>query len=338
MPVHPEEYSEIVSRVNKRYEGDLKKGNEYENPSRISTGSLELDACMGGGIPVGRWTRLWGGYHSCKTLTALNVIREAQALGLLCAYYNVEKQYDPVFTKEKIGVNIDELTLVEGSSIEEIGDKMEALLGVVHLHVIDSCSIAVSEDELNADIRDWRPGITARAWGKVFRRLNERFDHGDNTVILLDQVRTNFQTNSEQIPGGKILDHQSSMTVHLKKGKWLFRNSDGFLDEKAKQTLGISGQMEPSGIEIRARVDKSRVSRPFLTASLRLDLDRLEFDRTFEYIKLAKHYRIIEQKARYYYYDEQRFDSLKQMRQFINMDAGIREQIRSTVMAAVRNS
>ena len=95
---------------------------------------------------------------------------------------------------------------------------MEGLFGVVHLHIIDSSSIAVSEDELNADIRDWRPGINARAWGKVFRRLNERFDHQANTVIMIDQVRVNFRTGGDEAAGGRIFDHQSSMSVMFRKG------------------------------------------------------------------------------------------------------------------------
>jgi hypothetical protein len=35
----------------------------------------------------------------------------------------------------------------------------------------------------------------------------------------------------------------------------------------------MSGQMEPAGIEIKARVEKSRVCRPFRTATMRLDLE-----------------------------------------------------------------
>jgi RecA/RadA recombinase len=139
VPVRPEDYDAVVAQINRRYEGDLKKGNEYEDPLRISTGSIELDAALTGGIPVGRWTRFYGGYHSTKTLTSLNVIREAQNMGMLCAYYNVEKQYDKRFARDKMGVNVDELTVVEGTTIEEIGEKMESLLGVIHLHVIDSC-------------------------------------------------------------------------------------------------------------------------------------------------------------------------------------------------------
>lgn len=342
MSVHPDDYDEVVARINRRYEGDLRRGSEIENPPRISTGSLELDAATTGGIPVGRFSRFYGGYSSTKTLTALNVIANAQRMGMKCAYYNVEKQFDPDFSRDAIGVDIDTLTLVEGTTIEEIGDKMEALLGVVHVHVLDSCSYAVSEDELDADIRDWRPGIAARAWGKVFRRLNDRFDHFENTVILIDQVRTNFKTGSEEAPGGRILDHQSSMTIHFRKGGWLYRNENGWLDDKAKINKGKSGQAEPSGVEIKARVEKSRVGRPLLTATLRWDLDRLEFDRTFELMKAAKYYKVVEQRGAYFYYtpegkkEPKRFQGEKALREFVQEDSSIQDEIWDAVRDHMR--
>ena len=158
---------------------------------------------MGGGVPKGRWTRFYGGYHSTKTMTSLCTAREAQKQGLLWPTTTPRSSGIRSSPSERIGVDVDAVTIVEGSTIEEIGDKMESLFGVVHVHILDSCSICVSEDELNADIRDWRPGITARAWGKVFRRLNERFDHMDNTVIMIDQVRTNFKTGAEDPPAAE---------------------------------------------------------------------------------------------------------------------------------------
>lgn len=338
MPVHPEERDEIIARINRKYEGDLRAGDQMEECDGISTGSLELDAAMGGkGVPQGRVTRFYGGYSSTKTLTTYNVIAEAQKMGLTCAYYNIEKQYVPEFVEAR-GVATSELTIVEGTTIEEIGEKLESLLGVVHLHVIDSCSAAVSEDELNADIRDWRPGIGSRAWGKVWRRINERFDHHENTMILVDQVRTNFKTGGEDAAGGRMVGHQSSMSVSFKKGGWLYRNADGILDEKAKIEKGASGQAEPSGMEIRARVEKSRVCRPFRTATLRLDLDSLNFDRTFELVKAAKHYKVVEARGSYFYLDGEKIgQGDKALREFIESDPDIQEKIReTTIQAAMR--
>lgn len=339
-PVRPEEYNEIVSRVNRKYDGDIRRGGGWTAVPRISTGSIELDTAMGGGIPQGRWTRFYGGFSSTKTLTALLAAKHAQDMGLTVAYYNIEKQFDPKFASEKIGLDTDAITRVEGATVEEIGEKMEALFGVVHMHIVDSCTIAVSEDELNADIRDWRPGITARAWGKVFRRLNERFDQNDNTVILIDQVRTNFKTGGEDPAGGRIFDFQSSMSVSFRRGSWLFRNPDtGFLDEKAKQEKGRSGMVEPAGVEIKCRVEKSRVCRPLRTATLRFDLDELGFDRTFEYVKAAKHYGIVRttSKGRYEYGDENdpiKFHGDKPLYEFLVGDQELQAEIRETALMA----
>ena len=335
MLVQPDLRDEIIARINRKYgDGAVRLGNDYEHPARISTGSLELDVATDGGIPQGRWTRFYGGYHSSKTLRALMVTANAQKLGMLCAYYNVEKQYDPKFAKENIGVNVDELSLVEGTSVEEIGEKMETMFQVCHFHVIDSCTMAVSEDELNADIRDWRPGITARAWGKVFRRLNERFNPNEHTVILIDQVRVNFKTGSEDPAGGKVFDHQSSMSISFRKGSWLHRNDKGFLDEKATATKGSSGMMEPHGYEVKCRVEKSRVCRPFRTAAMRLDLDTLQFDSLFELVKAAKHYGVVQSRGSYYYYGDQKFQGDKQLRMFALGDLSFQEQVRETALAA----
>jgi len=337
MTVRPEDYDDIVAKINKKYSGDIRRGNDYETVARISTGSLELDLAMGGGVPMGRWTRFYGGYHSTKTLTALSTIREAQNMGLLCAYYNVEKQYDADFARDKIGLNPDELTLVEGASIEEIGEKMEAMMTVCHVHVIDSCSIAVSEDELNADIRDWRPGISARAWGKVFKRLNERFDALDNTVILIDQMRTNFKTGGEQASGGRVFDFQSSMSVLFRKGSWMWKNKEGYLDEGATQQKGYGGQIEPAGYEVKCRIEKSRVCRPFRSATMRLDLDELKFDRTFEMLKAAVYYDVIEQRGAHYYKDGEKLGmGAKAVRQIIDNDSGLQDEIWEKAMDSLR--
>jgi recombination protein RecA len=341
MSVRRDEYEEVVSRINRKYENSIHKGDTFEPVQGISTGSPEMDAAMGGfGVPIGRWTRFYGAYSSTKTLTAFAVIAEAQKLGLSCAYYNVEKQYVPDFVAER-GVDISKLDVVEGTSVEEIGEQMESLLAVTHVHVIDSCSIAVSEDELNADIRDWRPGISARAWGKVFRRLNKHFDPIDNTAILIDQVRTSFRAGGgEQPAGGRIFDHQSSMSVMFRKGSWLHRNDAGYLDDtsRAKQHKGMSGQVDPAGQIITARVEKSRVCRPLRSATMWWDIERKKFDRSYEFLKAAKYLDLIEVKGggNYYYDGERIARGEPEMRQLLDDDEAFREEIMTELREAAQ--
>lgn len=345
MTVAVEDYDAVVAAINRKYKDSLHAGNEQIRLPSIPTGSMELDIAMGGGVPQGRWTRFYGGYGSTKTMTALGVIAEAQRMGLKCALYNIEKRYEASFAEER-GIDTAELMIVEGTTVEEVGDKMESLLGVVHFHVLDSCTIAVSEDELAADVRDWRPGINARAWGKVFRRLNERFDNTDNTAILIDQMRTNFKTQGEDPAGGRVFDHQSSMSVLFRSSSWLWRREDGgFTDGKKKgETVSrdhtIDGQMSPDGREIKIRIEKSSVCRPFRTATLHYDLDTLKYDRIYEYAKAAKHYGVVSQpgKGAWFHYDNgktiKKMNGEKQLRSFIAMNPELKEKIRMVALEA----
>lgn len=275
--------------------GSIHVGGNARPIPRISTGSLELDYAMAGGLPFGRFSRFWGAPSSGKSLVSWNIVRSAQAMGLSCAYYNAEKQYDEHYVK-KLGVDVKKLIVVEGSIIEEIATKMETLLGAVNLHVIDSCSSCVSVEELNSDVDEWRPGLNARVWGKVFRRLLERFDPEHNAGLLIDQARATIGPGAEHPPGGKALEHASSMTVDFRKGAWLYRNAEGTLtpEDKAKNET-LSTNKEPDGMEYVMRVSKSRVGRPGRSARAYYDIDKPGFDHTYEYARAGRFFGIIKQ-------------------------------------------
>lgn len=317
----------------------VQSGSEFAPVPRIPTGSLEFDYITGGGIPIGRYSRLYGAPSSSKSLNCWKIIKHAQALGMKCVYYNIEKQFDPVFTM-KHGVNVDDLIVINGTVIEEIATKMEALMGVAHVHVLDSCSQGVSTDELAAKPEDWRPGIGPRAWGKVWRRVGEVFDDAENTIILVDQVRLKWETKTEEPPGGKQMEHISSMTVRFDRGQWLFYDAHGYLVPKdklgkAKVEASLSGQLEPAGVEIKARVQKSRVCRPFRTARFALDLNTMQFDPTYEWAKAAKHYGMVEQEGAWYTLPSGvRANGNSQLRKALWEDPALCDQLYATAMLA----
>lgn len=344
MAVDPARFDEVAAQIHKKYANIIRSGDDYQHPPRISTRSLALDVAMGGGIPVGRISRFYGNYSSTKTLNSWNIIAEAQKMGMTCCYWNIEKAYDKKFVEYFAGVDTKALKIAEVSGIEEVGDALEALLSVAHLHVIDSCSAAVSDDEVNADINEWRPGIAARAWGKAMRRINKQFDQGENVIVMIDQVRVNFKTGSEDAAGGKILDHASSMSVKFKKHGWLYKNKEGWLDPKAKQTKSVmNDQTEPDGMEIKARVEKSRVGRPLIPATMRLDFETKQFDRTYELVEAAKAYEVVENRGggNYYYpavpqkgKKQQRLYGEAALREFVEENKMLQKTIRNKAIQA----
>jgi len=328
-----ETLEDVIAAIEKRYgEGSIHQGDKEVAVERIPTGSLALDYATTGGIPIGRFSRFYGGYSSAKSLTCWQVIKQAQKMGMTCAYYNIEKQYDKSFVS-KIGIDTKNLVVVQGTTIEETGTKVEALLGPVDLHVIDSCSSAVSIDELNASIEDWQRGLSARVWGKVLRTINERFDHRRNVVIMVDQIRDSMQYGGGHVvPGGKSLDHVSSMSLLFKKGGWMFYDKNGYLSTDTTASKTVSGSAEADGMEILIRVDKSRVGRPLRTARMYLDLNKMCFDVDAERTQMAKHFNLIEQSGAWFTLPSgEKVHGLKGVRELVANDPSFKEQIDKSV-------
>ncbi len=65
-----------------------------------STGSLALDLALGiGGVPRGRVIEIFGPESSGKTTVALHIAAQAQKMGGVSAFIDVEHALDPVYAK-----------------------------------------------------------------------------------------------------------------------------------------------------------------------------------------------------------------------------------------------
>lgn len=333
MPVDTEQFSQVVKAIEKKYGDDaIHLGSNDKSLERLSTRSLELDYITGGGLPRGKWSRFYGGFSSAKTLTCWNVVRSAQEQGLTCCYYNVEKSFNKDYV-ESLGIDLDNLHVIEGTTIEGLVTKLESLLGVSHVHIIDSCSHAVSQDELNSSMEDWHRGLNARVWGKALRRLENRFDRYENLGIFVDQVRINMQTGSENPPGGKMMEHASSMTLHFRKGKWLFKDKNGVLTDTRTDGHSLSGDIEADGMEIVVRNDKSKAGVPFKAARLHLDFATRNFDQMFEIAKAAVYWDIVKSSGSWYVMpDGTKLQGKHKLREALANDADLCDQVKKVAL------
>jgi recombination protein RecA len=337
LPVDPSQLEKALVKIRAEYgEGGIHMGEDKSPIARIPTGAIELDMVTGGGIPIGRMSHFYGGFSSAKTMTCWNVIREAQKMGMTCAYYNLEKQYEKELLIRR-GLDVKNLLVVEGTTIEETGTKVEALLPSVHVHVIDSLACGVSIDELNGNVEDWHMGLQARAWAKVLRRVNERFDDTQNCLIMVNQVRDVFSRGGgEAPPGGRLIEYLSSMSLYFRRSSWLYRNDDGILDSDNKQTKNISGDTTPEGIEFQIRVQKSRVCQPLRSARLRLDFSTIEFDELWALQKAAGYYGVVDggKGGRYTLPDGTKLHGRMALRNAIAADSELAGRIREAMLAA----
>lgn len=284
----------------RRGEDAVHDGTETQRVVKLALPSPGLMRITGGGVPIGRMTRLWGPPGSGKSLIGWMIIRAAQelrteqfAIGLEATYWNVEKQYDPIFTQER-GVDIARMKIEEIGIIEDISDEMQMLMRSCHLHVLDSASFAVSREEEAADSDQQFRGVDAKAWKKAINRIHNAMDKDENMLVAIDHSSQDQHTKTEHALGGRRMEYKSDLSMHFVKGAWLFYDDWGHLEkneklkEKSKNGIGPAGNKEADGIEVVVRVNKARVCRPFRSARLRLDLNTFEFDRTFELIDASK--------------------------------------------------
>jgi protein RecA len=334
MPVDPSNLDKHLSIIRKLYgEKAVVKGSDKPALRRIPTGSMELDYAIGGGVPLGRWCHFFGPKASGKTLTAYNVIANAQAMGLTCAYYNIEKQFSEAWCK-KHGIDTNKLEVVEGTVIEHVGAKLETLLSSAHVHVIDSIAFGVAEEELSMKANEWRPGISARVWGKTIRRVNERFDDTENTIIMINQTRSAFGYGGSENPtGGAAIEYISRLSLAFRKSHWLYYTADGVLDPDTKAGESLTGDKEPDGIEYAIRVAKSGgFGKENATARLRLDYATGQYDELWSLMKGAIYHKIVEPTGKgssWYVYGDQKVQGKNGVRELIEGDKKLQDKIKA---------
>lgn len=272
MPVSEKNLAKALDAIKKAYgEDTIRMGDVDEELVRVPTGIIQLDRLVGGGIPIGRWSHWYGGFGSGKSLTSFHLIKKAQELGLSCAYYDVEKQYNKKWV-ESIGVDTGSLYVIEGNEIEKLGEKMDVLLPAVNIHIVDSCGAGVSVEQQAAKLEESRMATASRAWGKVIPRIQSRFDRHDNMIILINQTREVFGKPGQEKPtGGALLEYISSLSLHFSKSSWLFKDKYGNLSSNGQKTDAETGRTKPDGMDLVVQVKKSRVSDPYGSARMRFE-------------------------------------------------------------------
>lgn len=327
MAINPDLLGKIAEETQKKYKTKFHKGSETPKVHRIPFQSPELNLSSGGGIPLGRISRLWGEESAGKSVTSLLVAKNAQNIhlyaqqllehpnpdvvekgeqllelfpdGMTVCWYDIEGSFDPVFA-EKLGVNIDKLQIFDDKRIEVVGETLQASLAAAHLHIVDSTSGGSSIDELKESIMKWQIGLKARAWNKVLDRFEASIDKQENAIVFIDQVRIDRNTGGYMVPGGRKMRHASSLTVQFKKGKWLFRKDGKWTFDMPKDGDTVSEKAHAEGIEFIGHVEKSRVGSAGGRSLTRWDRKNMRFETTWELAKCAQWFKLVEKNGSWY--------------------------------------
>lgn len=255
----------------------------------LSSGSLLLDAALGGGYPYGRIIEIYGAESSGKTTLTLHALAEAQASGKTCGFIDAEHALDLDYA-EKLGVKVDDLIVNQpdnGEQALELLDKMieSNLFGIV---IVDSVAALTPKKELEGEMGDSVMGLHARLMSQAMRKITGKIQKSNCIVIFINQTREKIGVmfgNPTTTTGGNALKFYASQRLEISKSSQI---------KEGEQVIGH---------QVKIKVVKNKIAPPFKVAETKI-LYGEGISRIDEIIDIAVAQNIIKKSGSWYSYGE----------------------------------
>jgi recombination protein RecA len=250
----------------------------------VSTGSLAIDLCLGGGgLPRGRIIEIYGPESSGKTTFCLSVIAEAQRRGGLAAFIDVEHALDPKYARV-VGVKLDDLLVSQPDSGEDALNITETLIrsNAIDVIIIDSVAALITKAELEGQMGDMTMGSQARLMSQAMRRLTAVVSKTKCICIFTNQIREKIGVmfgNPETTSGGRALKFFSSIRIDIRRKDQL-KTPDGKI----------------IGNRTKIKVVKNKIAPPFTECEFDIMYDE-GISRTGSLLDLGIEHKILDKKG-----------------------------------------
>lgn len=256
----------------------------------IPTGSLSIDLALGiGGIPRGRVTEVYGPESSGKTTLCLSIIAEAQKMGGVCAFVDMEHALDPLYA-DRLGVDIDNLYISQPDTAEQALEITEALIrsGVMDVVVLDSVAALVPRAEIEGEMGSAHVGLQARLMSQALRKISGAIKQSNTAMVFTNQLREKIGImfgNPETTSGGRALKFYASVRIDIRR------------IQAIKQGQDILGN------RTRVKVTKNKVAPPFKQAEFDIMYGE-GFSKSGDILDLGTEMGIIEKRGAFYRYND----------------------------------
>jgi len=251
-------------------------------------GVVSLDkqiGTLGGGIPIGRITEIYGDFATGKSLLGLMAIASTQAKGGIGVLIDTEQAFNPDRAAE-LGVDTEQITVLTPSSQEQCYEMILAIVEMAKAEngerlvtiVWDSVSALASEYEIEKGVGAANMASNARVNSAALKQITGPLAKYKVTLILINQIRSKIGVMFGQdwdTTGGKSIKYYASLRMHCKMTRQI---KEG---DKDSDVIGMSGVVE---------ITKNRFSAPFRKVSLELFFEGgiKKFSGLFDYLVNTK--------------------------------------------------
>lgn len=219
----------LVERINSKFgAGSVYVASEATGMAlrMFSTGVYRIDFALGGGIPEGRQTEIYGMESAGKTtllLTAMAAFQRKYPDGL-CVLVDFEKTYDLAYSI-RLGIDPDRLLIILPDFGEQGVDMVkEALSQPVHIFIgIDSIAAIVASSTMEKSAGDAEVGVQARIINRMVAVCNSRskrsFSDADfptTTIVYLNQIRSKVGVMFGCVRGDTVVPFSDGTSHYMK--------------------------------------------------------------------------------------------------------------------------
>lgn len=249
----------------------LSDSNSADISNIVPTMIPQYDRILGGGIPLGRLTEVYGINASGKSTLAVHISKIATQLGVITIWIDVEGTADNN-RMEQLGVDTSKLFSIQAGlgrlknkaelTVETVGEELEYWIntfnekapGVPLLFIWDSLAQTPSQVEMEMDYGSQRMGVKSKSVTQLVNKVTPLLNDTNTGLIVINQARDDMNAGMYGDPikstGGRAFEHSASLRVKVNKGAQI------------KQASEFTGKDEYHGHTMRIETKKSKLSRP----------------------------------------------------------------------------
>lgn len=240
---------------------------------RWSTGLIDLDNIIGGGVPCGRTIEIFGAESAGKTTLAYQMCAQHE----MCLDIPIEGTFDA--DRAKLFGNRPKQMLVYRARYGEKAFNRAIRFAEegIPLIVIDSVPSLQPKDDIdkirkavNTDSeQEMRIGGVARLMDKYLPTLEDVIEQTGTTVIFINQIRDKMNAlpfgDNIQTPGGHKLKHSASLRIQVARKSYIDIPNHNPFNAEVKERIGMI---------MKVKVVKSKVCNPMQSCEIPLFYER----------------------------------------------------------------